>query len=406
MRYNIKMYPYYYAATSFIAWFPIFFLYFSSILSLQDVLLLESLYYITVVILEVPTGYFSDRVGRRSTLLIGAIFLLMACVFYIIGYKFWILAIGQICFAVHMALVSGTNTVLHFESLKALGLEAEYGDREARVNQYSMLAGGTAALVGGAVAFIDLSYAYYATLVPASLALLIAYRFVEPEYEGLGDEVIHGVRQQLKLTVGYLRSPILKWIFGYYVVHFLLTHVPYEFYQPYIDILSERGLLFGWSVPIIAALIYAIARYLGALGARYSMQWSRQLGLKFYLLGSLLMIQLIILVMGLTLQSWIVIIVLFRSLPWAAIKAPIHAIITPSIKPAQRATFLSMMSLCSRLMFFLSLFILSQLVTDGGAIDWQQLRYLLHICAVAGGVMIIGVWVASMRVKIRSGYGV
>jgi MFS family permease len=37
---------------------------------MSRVLRLEAIYYIAVVILEVPSGYFSDRFGRRQTLLI------------------------------------------------------------------------------------------------------------------------------------------------------------------------------------------------------------------------------------------------------------------------------------------------------------------------------------------------
>ena len=45
---------------------PVFFLYFSSHLSLSEVLRLEALYCLAVVVLEAPSGYFSDRVGRRT----------------------------------------------------------------------------------------------------------------------------------------------------------------------------------------------------------------------------------------------------------------------------------------------------------------------------------------------------
>lgn len=37
---------------------------------MSRVLRLEAIYYIAVVFLEVPSGYFSDRFGRRQTLLI------------------------------------------------------------------------------------------------------------------------------------------------------------------------------------------------------------------------------------------------------------------------------------------------------------------------------------------------
>jgi len=45
----------------------IFFLFFKAHLEIKIVLLLEAIYYISVVLLEVPSGYFSDRIGRKIT---------------------------------------------------------------------------------------------------------------------------------------------------------------------------------------------------------------------------------------------------------------------------------------------------------------------------------------------------
>ncbi len=397
MQYNIKMYPYYYAACSFIAWMPIFFLYFSEILSLKEVLLLESIYYVAVVILEVPTGYFSDVVGRRFTLILGSVFLCAAAAFYLIGGSFWILVVGQLFFALNMSFLSGTNTVFHYESLQQLELDDSYGDREARVNKFGMIAGGTAALVGGLAATYGLYLAYIITLASGAISLIIALRFEEPKHESSEGGVMSNVIGQLTSTASYLNMRPLGWVFFYYVLIYAITHVPYEFYQSYLQILSDRQLLFGWSVPVISGLIYAGARYLGAFGAAYSMVWSRKFGLAHFLIICLLAVNLIVLVMGSTLHSAIVLVVLFRSLPWAAIKAPLNAIITPTIQSGQRATFHSMISLACRLSFFLTLLLLSLIVDHGQLADWDNLSLLLRVCALGGLVLTIPVWVWAYR---------
>ena len=64
---NVRLYPWYAGVLGFWFWIPIFFLFFSAHLSLDKILLLESIYYASVVLLELPSGYFSDRVGRRAT---------------------------------------------------------------------------------------------------------------------------------------------------------------------------------------------------------------------------------------------------------------------------------------------------------------------------------------------------
>ncbi len=397
MNYNIKMYPYYYAATSFMAFLPIFFLYFSSMLTLKQVLLLESVYYISVVILEVPTGYISDLVGRRITLVVGSLMLCIACVVYLLADGFFFLACGQVIFALHMALVSGTNTVFHYESLKAVDRDEDYGDREAIVNQYGMLAGGTAALVGGWAATQALSSAYIVSLVAGIVALIISLGFSEPTKASSEGKAMSSMLSQITGAASYLRKSHLLWIFFFYVAVYIITHVPYEFYQPYLKILEERQMLYGFSVPVISGILYAGARYAGAVGARYSMIWSRKFGLLTFLMTCLLLINLIVGVMGFFLNSVVVMAVLFRSLPWAAIKAPLNAIITPAIGAGQRATFHSMLSLVNRLSFFLMLILLSSL-TEQDISGWPQLSFLLQVCFVIGLLIAVPLVLTGARV--------
>ena len=395
MQFNKHAYPWYYAATSFLAWLPVFFLYFSGLLSLKDVLILEAIYYISVVILEVPTGYFSDIFGRKKTLVLGAIFLCLACIFYFIGTNFWFLTVGQVLFALHMSFVSGTNTVFHFESLQAIGEGHTYGDREAIVQRYGMLAGGTSALIGGAVASLDLSYVYLVTFISAIIALIISLQFTEPKHEIQEQKAMENMFRQISATIEYLKMKPIGWIFLFFVGTFALTHVPYEFYQPYLDLLSEEGLLYGISVPVISGILYAGARYVGAFSATYSMKWSRSIGLTNYLMLNILFVNFIIVMLSLTLSNVIVLIVLFRSFSWAAIKAPINAIITPAIETGQRATFHSMMSLVCRLSFFGTLLFLSFFAEEGASADWDSLQKLLRICFIAGFVIIIPLWLTA-----------
>ena len=42
-------------------------------LSMQEIFVIQSVFAIGVVLFEVPTGYFSDVVGRKKTLLIGSV---------------------------------------------------------------------------------------------------------------------------------------------------------------------------------------------------------------------------------------------------------------------------------------------------------------------------------------------
>ena len=284
----------------------------------------------------------------------GAFSLIIACILYLIGDSFLVLALGQVVFAFHMSFISGTNTVFHYESLLAAEKENEYGDREAIVNQYGSLAGGTAALLGGLLASYHLSTAYIISMIAGFIALGLAYGFVEPE-ESNTDDHTPGVFTQLKTTLKFMRLRPLGWLAAYFIIFYCITHLPYEFYQPYIQLLSERDLLFGLSVTFVSGFIYATARYISAFGASYSMIWSRKLGMFNFLLIAILVITGVVILMSSLLNVIALGFVLLRSTPWMAIKAPINEIITPKIGSGQRATYHSILSLLCRLSFFLVL---------------------------------------------------
>ena len=70
---NVLLYPWFRAASDGMAWITVFFLYMSQHVPLDQVIQLSAVYYLSVFVLEVPSGYFSDRIGRRLTLLIAAL---------------------------------------------------------------------------------------------------------------------------------------------------------------------------------------------------------------------------------------------------------------------------------------------------------------------------------------------
>lgn len=95
MERNLRLYPVYNALLHGFFWLPVFFLFFNERVSLREVLLLEAIYYAAVVVLEVPSGYVSDRYGRKRTLAISAACLLLAYMVFFQATTFLWLAIAR-----------------------------------------------------------------------------------------------------------------------------------------------------------------------------------------------------------------------------------------------------------------------------------------------------------------------
>lgn len=395
---NISLYLVYRGAADAFAWLPIFFLFFSERLTLSEVLLLESIYYVAVVITEVPSGYLSDVLGRRLTLLISAVTIIASYLFFLSSNQFFGLAIGQCLLAAGSACRSGTDTALHYESLAGAGREAEYGDREALAGRIGFLSTATAALAGGLLGRVDLVWPYWFSLLAAIVMLGITWRFVEPS--GGISQTSAGFVRQLGKVAGYWRDRTLLWLFGYFVVMYAIVHVPYEFYQPYLSILDVQNRLGSLGAPLSSGIIFALTALVGSWVAGRSMVWCRKIGL-FALLNLAAIVELFVIgALAFVLHPALAALVLLRNGPMAVITAPIRATIAPRVADEHRATYLSMQSLVARLGFAVLLVVLSLVIGEGKAPDWETLSTVLRVALGVGTLSVLALWLAGRRLSL------
>ena len=79
-------------------------------LSLTEIMVLQSIFSIFVVVLEIPTGYFADIYGRKKALVLASASSLIAMTVYSLGYLFFHFLIAEIFFAFSLSFTSGTIT--------------------------------------------------------------------------------------------------------------------------------------------------------------------------------------------------------------------------------------------------------------------------------------------------------
>ena len=148
------------AARNLLFWFPVFVLYFTERVRFDQVLTLEAIYYACVVVLEVPSGYLSDRISRTVTLRLATTSMAAAYAVFLLADDLLGLAIGQALLAAGMAFQSGTDSALHYDSLAALGREHEFADRESRALGAAFGAVAAAAVIGGLAGGVSLTVPY------------------------------------------------------------------------------------------------------------------------------------------------------------------------------------------------------------------------------------------------------
>ena len=69
---NLRIYEWYLPLSRVYFFTPIYFLFFSSRFPIPQVLVLGGIYYLSVVLFELPSGHLSDRIGRALILRVSA----------------------------------------------------------------------------------------------------------------------------------------------------------------------------------------------------------------------------------------------------------------------------------------------------------------------------------------------
>jgi MFS family permease len=245
-------------------------------LSFFERLALGGLYSAVIIVVEVPTGVFADRVGRRRSMLCGALAMVVACLLAARADGFAAFAAAEALAALSMALCSGADSAYLYDLLAAHGRAGEYARRESAASAWHLVGSAAAFAGGGLLAQVDLALPYLATAAVAGAAAVVACMMREDHPAAALDYVpprivVRSWGQQVVAALAEtIRNGRLLWLVGYSAVVFALLRATVYVYQPY---LAERGLgtveigaLFAGVYLVSAAVAYRTYHLRARLG--------------------------------------------------------------------------------------------------------------------------------------------
>ncbi len=383
---SLRLIPIHQGLASAYFWIPIMVLFTRARFDLDGAIFLSAFYYLSVVALEVPSGWMSDRLGRVVTLRVAAVGWVVAQLCFLVGGEsLAVIAVGQFFLAVGFASLSGTDVTFHYDTLESLGRAAEYADRQARVSSIGYVVAATSALTGGALGLIDLRLAFAAALIAACAQFLLTLRLVEPPV--LSSAAL--IDRQLRRCLAYLKDRYLGWIFGYGILMVVLEHVAFTTLQPWLtEVLDQTADALG-STPLVSGILMAGVAFVGAAAARLSAPMARRFGTVPVLLGLALLSAVIVTTMAIWFSLAVLVLVALRSVQGAAAPVLISAAVAPRVNREQRATLLSLNSLAGRLAYGLVLLAASGLAEDNVPL---VLRFLSTVAWLCVGVLAVSAW--------------
>ncbi len=327
-------------------------------MSLAEIGILESIYHITGLLLELPSGAIADLKGRKFCVVTGRAVSLISCYLMIISNSFLGFAVSFMLSSAAMNLNSGAAEALIYDSLKELGEEEKYKKIWGQLVFVMSIAQGIAILLGGILADIKFLYAYMLGMVVQTAALLVSLGFSEPTIynnDNINNKQEKLIIKQVKTSIDVLkeRKIVLYIILFSALMGSLQTTVFFYSQKFFSDMAYTKTLI---------AVICSLGCLIEAVSSKYAYIFESMLKLK----GTLIILSVvnIIALAGLALfKDLSVFFYLLTSVSGGLAFTIFSDYINTEIPSEYRATILSFDSLCFSV-FMICIFPLFGLIAE------------------------------------------
>lgn len=165
----------------------------SNEMSMHDIFVLKAIYSIAIVAMEIPSGWMADVWGRKKTLILGSILGSAGFFVYSFSFGFWAFVIAEIILGIGHSFVSGADSAMLYDSLKADNKTEKYTKEEGRITSVGNFAEAIAGVVGGFLAAISLRTPFYFQFAVAAVAIPAALTMIEPQLHT--NKHVHSIKQ-------------------------------------------------------------------------------------------------------------------------------------------------------------------------------------------------------------------
>lgn len=201
--------------------------------TLTNIGIIIAVYQLSKFIFEVPSGYFSDKYGRKKCAILGQILLIIFLSLTVITHSFYFFVCASFIRGISYAFLSGTADCLYVESI--LKICPDKLDHWLSIDKLIFyIAYGCSSLIGGLLALIDYDTVFYFNITIQFICLIFILLFKETN--GKNDKqplTFNAIKQEI-----FTSKDILYLIFLPAVIAIIM--LPFEDYYP--TILKDIGI--------------------------------------------------------------------------------------------------------------------------------------------------------------------
>jgi MFS family permease len=336
--------------------------------SAHQFFLIESAYALVSLLMEIPTGVFSDKKSRKWSLVIASIVGAPVVPVIVLSDSFIVVLIAMSIGGLSAALVSGTDVAILYDTLRALEREGDFKRVVGQMNWQASLSMALSGIVGGLIAQLDMAYAWWAYFCAGLLALVVKVTLQEPPFfrePEHGESYLQHLGKSLRLS--------FTGNAGYFVLYaattWLFFSLGFWLWQPYLKLIAVPVSFFGF--------IYAALNLVGGYVSKQAHRIESRIGMR----SSLLFIPLL-LALAFFLESQFVFVLGFlfifiQSMASGFFSPLLEDYINKRIPSSRRATVLSIKNMVYSLLFM----VISPLI--GHLVDLYSLTTALLLMSVA-----------------------
>ena len=261
---------------------PIMYLFFlAQGLSFTQIAILEAIYNLTTLLGEIPTGYIGDRVGRRNSLLTGTALISLTLLGIGLSSSFWALAALYVCWSMGYNFRSGSEDAWLYDTLTDDLSEDQFAHVRGRGESVALAIGAGAAIIGGYLGSIDLSYPWFVAAGVTAIGVFVLLTIDEPATYERTDTTALSFRRTLSIIRRTISERSIRaFVLYYYVLYAAVTYLVFVFLQPIFETIvldfgvsqSQVRSLLGWFYAAYSLFGAGLSYYTGAIRDRLGLR--------------------------------------------------------------------------------------------------------------------------------------
>lgn len=351
--------------------------------TLAQAFLLEAIFSIEIVLLEIPTGYLSDRWNRKYTIVTGCALSTAGLLMYGIGTSFAFFLCGELLMGIGASLLSGTVEAMTYDTLLEQGKTEQY--RRISGNQYfaTFSAESLASVLGGLIAITGLRNAAWITVGSWGLSFFLALTLCEPHRHKLQEHQHLKILWKIATDTLFHNVPLRSVI----VLNGLIGTMTLSLFwltQPYQESVHLPLAFFG--------ITHAVIVGSGALASRFTHTISKRIDDRLFLLCVGTAVVVCYVGLGFSSSLWALLFFLTGRIAWGFLSPLTSDMVNKMTTSAVRATVLSIRALGWRLLFAIT----SPFI--GYFADAWSLRQAILLTGAIGGLLLVVAFVLMQAV--------